>query len=363
MKTNNLYKMLLAVLVFLGIMSCQDRELITIEPESAPIVMDLSTQNLVLDPNFPSNPAITVSWDPAKFNVPVETKYSVEISATEGFETKEVVGSTTQSVTHLSFSNVQMNNAAKKIGFVPGVAQKMYFRVVSFIGVNDYEQVSNVTNLMITPYLAAPIYNFVDLYLIGDATAAAWDNNADNKNLLPLLKTAEDNQYTFTGFFKQGGFKMIKVKGSWDAQFGLGAASGMLSIDGGSGNIPVAADGYYKLTVNTADLTYTFEPATVSTTTYDNISIIGNVNGNWDTDTQLTQSTFDPHVWSIHSVSLKEGEFKFRANNAWDVSWGTNAAFFGTAVQGGDNIPLGAEWTYDVYFNDATGAYTIIPVE
>lgn len=355
--------MLLAVLVFLGIMSCQDRELITIEPESAPIVMDLSTQNLVLDPNFPSNPAITVSWDPAKFNVPVETKYSVEISATEGFETKEVVGSTTQSVTHLSFSNVQMNNAAKKIGFVPGVAQKMYFRVVSFIGVNDYEQVSNVTSLMITPYLAAPIYNFVDLYLVGDATAAAWDNNSDNKNLLPLLKTAEDNQYTFTGFFKQGGFKMIKVKGSWDAQFGLGAASGMLSIDGGSGNIPVAADGYYKLTVNTADLTYTFEPATVSTTTYDNISIIGNVNGNWDTDTQLTQSTFDPHVWSIHSVSLKEGEFKFRANNAWDVSWGTNAAFFGTAVQGGDNIPLGAEWTYDVYFNDATGAYTIIPVE
>lgn len=355
--------MLLAVLVFLGIMSCQDRELITIEPESAPIVMDLSTQNLVLDPNFPSNPAITVSWDPAKFNVPVETKYSVEISATEGFETKESLGSTTQSVTHLSFSNVQMNNAAKKIGFVPGVAQKMYFRVVSFIGVNDYEQVSNVTSLMITPYLAAPIYNFVDLYLVGDATAAAWDNNSDNKNLLPLLKTAEDNQYTFTGFFKQGGFKMIKVKGSWDAQFGLGAASGMLSIDGGSGNIPVAADGYYKLTVNTADLTYTFEPATVSTTTYDNISIIGNVNGNWDTDTQLTQSTFDPHVWSIQSVSLKEGEFKFRANNAWDVSWGTNAAFFGTAVQGGDNIPLGAEWTYDVYFNDATGAYTIIPVE
>ena len=361
---NNIFKnFILAATVILGLSSCEDRELITIEPETAPIVMDLSTQNLVLDPNFPTNPAITVSWDPAKFNVPVETKYSVEISATEGFETKEVVGSTTQSVTHLSFSNVQMNNAAKKIGFVPGVAQKMYFRVVSFIGVNDYEQVSNVTSLMITPYLAAPIYNFVDLYLIGDATAAAWDNNADNKNLLPLLKTAEDNQYTFTGFFKQGAFKMIKVKGSWDAQFGLGAASGMLSTDGGSGNIPVAADGYYKLTVNTADLTYTFEPATVSTTTYDNISIIGNVNGNWDTDTELTQSTFDPHVWSIHSVSLKDGEFKFRANNAWDVSWGTNAAFFGTAVQGGDNIPLGAEWTYDVYFNDATGAYTIIPVE
>ncbi|MFD2544040.1 SusE domain-containing protein [Kaistella montana] len=349
--------------MILGLSSCEDRELITIAPEAAPIVMDLSAQTLVLDPNFPSNPAITVSWDPAKFNVPVETKYTVEISASESFETKEILGSTIQSVTHLSFSNVEMNNAAKKIGFLPGVEQEMYFRVVSFIGDNDFEQVSNVTSLKITPYLAAPIYKYVDLYLIGDATAGGWDNLASNNNLLPLLKSTETGQYTFTGLFKVGGFKMIKVKGSWDAQFGLGSAAGMLSTDGGSGDIKVLSEGYYKLTVNTTDLTYTLEPVAAPTKTYTSVSIIGSVNGNWDTDTQLTQSTFDPHVWMAHSVSLQAGEFKFRANNAWDVSWGTNAEFFGTAVQGGANIPLGAEWTYDVYFNDATGAYTIIPVE
>ncbi len=77
----------------------------------------------------------------------------------------------------------------------------------------------------------------------------------------------------------------------------------------------------------------------------------------------MTQSTFDPHVWTAFSVSLNAGEFKFRANNAWDTSWGTNSEFFGTATINGANIPLSAEWTYDVYFNDATGDYTLIPVK
>ena len=360
---NNIFKHLfLAMAVMVGLASCEDRDIITINPEAPAILMDLSTESLVLDSNFPANPALTVTWDPATFDVPVETKYRVEISATEKFDVAEVLASTTRSQTYVSFTTAEMNTAAKKIGFVPGTSQKMFLRVISFIGTDALMDVSNVTSLMITPYAAAPIYNYTDLFLVGDATAAGWDNLATNGNLLPLLKSTEAGKYSFTGFFKAGGFKMIAVKGSWDAQYGLGSASGMLSSDGGSGNIPVAADGYYTLTIDTAGLTYTLAPATVPAATYANVSIIGNVNGNWDTDTQLTQSTFDPHVWTAFSVSLNAGEFKFRANNAWDVSWGTNAEFFGTAVAGGANIPLSAEWVYDIYFNDATGAYTLIPV-
>lgn len=360
---NNIFKQLFfALTIMVGLSSCEDRELITIDPETAPLLMDLSTENLFLDANFPSNQALTVSWTPAKFNVPVETKYRVEISSDATFSEPEVLASTTQSVTYLSFSTLEINNAVKKIGFVPGAEQKMFLRVVSFIGNDGFMQTSNSTSLLVTPYLAAPIYNFTDLFLIGNATAAAWDNEADNNNMLPLLKSSTAGKYTFTGYFKAGAFKMVKVKGSWEAQFGLGAAPGLLSTDGGSGDIPVATDGYYTLTVDTVDLTYTFVPATESATTYANISIIGTVNGNWDTDTQLVKSTFDPHLWSAHGVSLTAGAFKFRANNAWDVSWGTNSEFFGTAVQGGADIPLSAEWVYDIYFNDMTGAYTLIPV-
>lgn len=363
MKNNIFNHLFVMFAMLLGLSSCQDREIITINPESSPILIDLSAETLFLDANFPSNPALTVTWSRATFDVPVETKYRVEISSNDKFDDALELTSTTRSQNYASFTAADLNSAAKKIGFVPDVAQKMYFRVVSFIGTDDFVQSSNVTSLMVTPYASAPIYDFVDLYLVGDATAGGWDNLATNNNLLPLLKSTEAGKYTFTGYFKAGGFKMIKVKGSWDDQFGLGAAPGLLSSDGGSGNIPVAADGYYTLTVDTADLTYTFVPATVPATTYSNISIIGTVNGNWDTDTQLTQSTFDPHVWTAFNVTLNAGEFKFRANNAWDTSWGTNAEFFGTASPGGANIPLAAEWTYDIYFNDATGAYTLIPVK
>lgn len=362
MKKNIIIKFLMAVVLILGLTSCEDRDLVTIDNVATPVVMDLSTNSLVLDENFPTNHALTVSWTPAEYTVPVAMNYILEISKDEAFANPVELGRT-QNVKFLSFTVKDLNEAAKAIGLVAYEPQKMYFRVKSYLGEGDMYQISNVTSLTITPYIASPTYNYTDLYLIGNATAGGWDNVATNMNLFPLLKTANSNVYTFTGLFKVGGFKVIKVKGDWGAQFGYGGSAGTLSTDGGSGDIQVAEEGYYKLTIDTAALTYTFVPVTVPTTTYSSVSIFGSVNGNWDTDTQLTQSTFDPHVWMATNLHLKDGEFKFRANNNWDVSWGTDSEFFGTATLGGSNIPLSSEWDYHVYFNDATGDYTLIPLQ
>lgn len=362
MKNNILKHFFLAVGLFLGITSCEDREIVNIDNQASSVIIDLSKNDLILDSNFPSNPALTINWSSATYTVPVEVKYELQMSATETFETSEVLANTTQSQTVATFTTLEMNNAAKKVGLVPDVAQKMYFRVKSFVGDNSLSQFSNVTSLTITPYLARPTYDYVDLYLIGDATAAGWDNAAVNANLLPLLKTSTSSVYEFTGLFKTGGFKMIKVKGSWDAQFGLGSSNGLLSTDGGSGNITVPSEGYYKLTVDTANLTYTLTKIDNPVTTYNSISLYGTATD--DTDIQLTKSTFDAHLWkSTTAIALKTGVVKFRANNAWDVNWGTNSEYFGVGIAGGADIPVSAEWTYDVYFNDSTGNYTLIPTE
>lgn len=367
MKNHLIYKMFFAFLMLICIVSCEDREDIVLEPNGSAILMDLSTENLVLDENFPSNSALTITWEPSTYSVPVEVKYTLEISSTEDFATPYVLTSTLQSVTRAAFSVKEMNDAAKIIGLVPYVNQKMYFRVLSYIGTNNsLQQTSKAVGLNITPYVSSPTYLYQDLFLIGNAAVGNWDNNADNMTLAPLLKTANSSQYTFTGLFKNGadlGFKIIKVRGSWDAQFGKGAAEGQLSTDGGSGNLSVPADGYYKLTVDTAALTYSLVPVAPPTTVYDNLSIIGTVKGNFDIDTQMTKSTFDPHLWRISGVELAAGEFKFRANNSWDTNWGANSEFFGTATKGGSNIPLTSAWTYDIYFNDVSGDYTIIPVQ
>ncbi|UQB70270.1 SusF/SusE family outer membrane protein [Epilithonimonas zeae] len=361
---NNIFKhFFLAAGLILGMISCEDREIINIETQSAPIVMDLSKNDLILDSNFPANPALTVTWKSAELTVPVQVVYQLEISATEGFENPKNLGPTVPSQYYSTFTTLEMNNAAKSIGFVPDVAQKMYVRVLSYVGPNkDLSQISNITSLNITPYLARPTYNYTDLYLIGNATAAGWDNLSTNANLLPMLKTSNSSVYEFVGLFKVGGFKMIKVKGSWDAQFGKGSADGQLSTDGGSSDIAVATEGYYKLSVNTADLTYSLTKIDSPVTTYDSVSLYGTATEN--TDVQLTKSTFDPHLWkSATAVSLKTGVVKFRANNAWDLNWGTNSEYFGVGTANGADIPVSAEWTYDVYFNDSTGHYTLIPTE
>ncbi|MPT33237.1 MAG: SusF/SusE family outer membrane protein, partial [Chryseobacterium sp.] len=315
---------------------------------------------------FPSNPALTLSWESAGYTAPTEIKYDVEISATQTFETPYVLTSLVQSIRYATFTAKELNESAKKIGLIPYEAQNMYFRVKSYLGDNKLLlQTSNVSQLIITPYQASPTYDYIDLYLIGDATAGGWDNSASNDNLYPLLKTAGDKtKYSYTGFFKTGGFKMIQVKGSWDLQYGLGTASGTggsLDTSGGSGNISIASDGYYKLEISTTNLSYTLTKLSDPATTYNNVSIIGNGN-DWNTDIQLTKSSFDPHVWT-KTLNISSGEIKFRANNAWDVSWGSDSEFFGTATIGGANIPVTDEWNYNVYFNDFTGAYSIIPVK
>ena len=362
---NNIFKhIFLATTMVVGLVSCEDRELITIDEQAAPIVMDLSKESLVLDSNFPSNPAITVKWSEAEYTVPVEVKYNVEISSKESFDDAQVITTKAQSVTYAVFTTQEMNEAVKKIGLIPYQSQKMFFRVKSFVGTDDLSQTSNITSLMITPYLASPTYEYDDLFLIGNAAVGTWDNNAGDSRLLPLMKTSSATKFTFTGLFKSGadiGFKMIKEKGDWESQFGKGAVDGQLSTVGSSGNLTVPSEGYYTLTVDIEALTYTLEPATNPTKTYSNISVIGTATSG--PDIQLTKSAHDPNLWIGTKVNLKTGVFKFRANNSWDVNWGTNAEFFGTGVAGGADIPVSAEWNYDIYFNDATGQYSFIPVQ
>lgn len=363
-KLKSFHHIYLAIFAFWMLSSCQERDEFQVENVGAPISLDLSAETLFLDQNFPENQALTLTWTAAAYSQPVEINYKIEASATEAFESPYLMSNVSDSQNFASYTVKEINTAAKNIGFAPNVEQTMYFRITAFLGSSYLYSVSNVTSLKVTPYRAKPIYTYTDLYMIGSAAVGNWDNNENNNTLLPLLKTSVSTKYTFTGLFKSGvdmGFKIIKNKGFWDVQYGKGASEGQLSTDGGSGNLTVPADGYYKLTIDTSALTYTLEPITNPTTTYTSVSIIGSVIGNWDIDTQLTKSSFDPHVWSASNVDMVAGSFKFRANNSWDVSWGTDSEFFGTAQLGGANIPVNSDWTYDVYFNDVTGAYTLIP--
>jgi hypothetical protein len=330
---------------------------VTPYPVSVPVITaPTSGSALVLDKTLPDDPAATIKWtDYNTYGVDVTYLVEVAKSGTTNFVN---VGSV-KNLRVLDVTNKDFNTSVLKAGLTANLQGDVDLRVTATTKSTGgtITKVSQVLTFKVTPYVA-----FTYLYLIGDATAAGWDNNATNASMFPLnIDPNNTNQYYFTGYFGAGGFKILPIKGDWGQQYGYKSAGVLAVNDGGAGNIPVATAGYYTLTVNTTTNTYTLTPYTGLATGYSTIGLIGSATPNsWNSDTVMTQSTFDSHVWYKTGVQLTAGEAKFRANSAWTINWGAATEIAGQGTQGGANIPVSQAGTYNVYFNDLDGRYMFI---
>ena len=208
--------------------------------------------------------------------------------------------------------------------------------------------------------------DFPNLFLVGDATAAGWNNNNNN---YPMFNDPDQSGlYHYTGYFNAGSVKLLEQKGQWQPQWGKGASDNQLAGNPGTQTndpdvIAVPTAGYYTLTVNLANLSYTLTPYDTSgATEYSTIGVLGRATPTaWDSDTDMTKSTFDPHIWYM-TLDMNQSDggdcdcgFKFRADNAWDVDWGgvqnPPTLHYGVAEQGGKNIGVPETGTYTIFFN------------
>ena len=102
-----------------------------------------------------------------------------------------------------------------------------------------------------------------------------------------------------------------------------------------------AEAGFYQIDVDLAAMTY-------KTTLVSTISIIGTVNGNWDTDTDLTYNT-ETGAWEV-TAALKAGAMKFRMNHDWTISWGgangDPKAYNNLTQNGGKDLDLPEDGNY-----------------
>ena len=147
------------------------------------------------------------------------------------------------------------------------------------------------------------------------------------------------------------GFKFV-IDGSWSGGDHAKATSGSFEL-GGGGNLNCPT-GFYQVKVNQANATWTLTEVTT-------MSIIGTVNGNWDTDTDLTFNTATK-AWET-TATLNAGEFKFRMNHDWSISWG-GTAFDNLTNQNGPNMKVESAGQYKVQFwpnCNGMGKYTLTP--
>jgi len=191
-------------------------------------------------------------------------------------------------------------------------------------------------------------YNFdvdSDIGIIGDATPGGWDADTD------MYKDQTDVNKFFIELDLAAGGAKFRKDDDWATNWGgTTFPEGEAVIDGE--NIPVNPAGFYVVTLDTLNKTYSFE----SSIAYGTIGIIGDATpGGWDIDTDMTKDPNNGELWTL-IISLTDGELKFRAEDDWADNWGGPDFPTGTATKGGDNIPVTAG-DYFVTFNSSTGEY------
>ena len=176
-------------------------------------------------------------------------------------------------------------------------------------------------------------------------------NNNWGSEAQPLYCANQDGVYV--GFFYaqdadwsdgKGAFKFTGAFNDWgQGNFGTGTIaddglSGTLIDDGGSGNC-LATPGFYKATVDLSNMTYSLIPIS-------GIGIVGPAQaGGWNEDTDLAYN-FETRAWEA-TLELAADEFKFRANDSWDINWGGSLT---DLTQDGPNLKIAEAGTYFIQF-------------
>lgn len=362
---------------------------------------------------------LELTWSQPKYtadNAPINATYEVQVSPTNSFtvstdeaaadESGEkvpdyaVLSNTTQKC-NISASAEEMDKALVKIlkwteGNVPA-EQEMYVRVNAYIleGTSRLNPVaSNSVKLNVKPY-------YIELkdavptmwYLVGNMFGGKW---AGDKNIgvdaLPMFlkpnfsydkKTGageiEYTNYFLTDEFDEkaesavAGFKILPSSFDWNYSMDGGgklkdniAYRGSTNSDGG--HILAGADGYYTITLNTANNTATMVKYEGNVTNYGTIQIATSLDDFASDTPMLPYNTegVENHAW-YYVMEVPAGQtvsFKFKIAGSWDTNWGYGKAdgdinMFGKCEANGHNIGL-TEGKYCISFNDITGAFSIV---
>ncbi|TDU43012.1 uncharacterized protein DUF5019 [Gelidibacter sediminis] len=178
--------------------------------------------------------------------------------------------------------------------------------------------------------------------LVGSATPNGWDG-PDTK----LQYDYNTDSFKAVVQLKEGELK-FRMNDTWGGDYGDLNEDGVLDQEA-ENNIKVTA-GYYLVTANFETLKYTIEPTDIW-------GAVGSATPNgWDgPDTKFSPDFSQPGVWVLKDFTLKDGELKFRKNDAWGGDYGDVNSDGVLDQEDGNNIKVTAgTYTITLDFSDET---------
>lgn len=273
----------------------------------------------------------TFTWSKADYGFPAAVTYELQMDvAGNDFADPASLASITDTVAEVMVE--EMNNVLSNVlNLSPDVAHDVEVRIVATLHESLETAYSEPVALSITPYFLEVVYPVI--YVPGNYQEQEWAPDA-----APNLASVNfDDKYEGYVYFADANTEFKFTDGpNWDLNWGDDGADGTLDQDGA--NIIAADAGYYKLNVDLSAMTYTMlrtEWGLIGDATPDG----------WDADQDMTYDEVNG-VWTI-TLDLVAGNIKFRANDAWDLDYGSDAAN-GYLDQGGADIPIEEAGNYTV---------------
>jgi len=215
-------------------------------------------------------------------------------------------------ILNYAFLGKDLNNLSNSMGLTPGAANPMAIRIIS--NINQYNGsgstvpavYSNTVLVNVTPY-------GLSLYVPGGYQN--WDPAS-----APTIGPVDGRPGLYEGYVNITGtgiqyFKYTSAPDWNHINYGDGG-NGTFSTDGAAAGLSAPNGGYYELTANLNNNSWT-----ATATTW---GIIGDATpGGWNNDTQMSYDAAN-QVWTVTAHMIQAGSFKFRANNAWSIDFGVD---------------------------------------
>ncbi|RAJ08822.1 SusE-like outer membrane protein [Chitinophaga skermanii] len=329
---------LLICLGSMAFMSCKKDEVRTVAGDGTSPTLASNKTTLVLDKATPDAQAITFNWNASSFGFNGVVLYSVEV-AKKGTNFADAKSSSADTLTK-SFTVSEFNSFANGLGLDPGVAGEVEVRVKAYLSDTYKPAYSNVLTVTVTPYL--DLIDYPSIYMPG--SHQGW--NPETAPNLAAINTTKPKFYEGYVYLPDAStlFKFTPGR-KWDGDMGGTFTAGNTGNFGTSlrDNMEINGAGNYYITAD-----HTNDPGTWKAIKA-NWGIIGNATGSWDVDKDMTYDVASK-TWKI-TLDMVPGEFKFRANDAYDLNFGDDKPADPFLNYNGANIKLDAAGTYEITLN------------
>lgn len=358
-----------AVMAMMAFVSCDsDLDKLTYnEKDRVPGTLSAVQPSYILLEKKANEVAETFKWTEASFGYNAAITYRVEIDlAGHNFANKKTISSTVAK-TEASITNKELNDIVVKFysdsiykTVKPGTKATYQIRLAAYIGESVAPAVSNVQSVDITTYV--PQKEFPKIWVIGDYCGWSHDNSQF------IYSKNSDDEYEgwicFNGKAANG-WKFTPEAG-WENDWGADKANPpaaevskqVLQVKGD--NI-VSYSGYaYLVKFNKATKQLTMENKITTS-----FGLIGDATpGAWANSTDMT---FDPATRTFSAeLELTTGkQFKFRADNAWEIDFGAGEKAGELSFKGNNIDFTGSTGKYKVTvnLNKVIPTYTLEPVK